>query len=121
LPPAGEQFGRTGEGIMARLLKDTFAAWISRLPPGPPKLSVTGAIEVPTGGYSAKLVRAVPQGINPAILLLDVQVTKPTGNVIQVISRVDLRFEESPPLVKYASVTVRLGSDTVTVNVTETS
>lgn len=106
---------------MAKLIKNEFKAWITRMPPGPPKLIVIGKLEVPTGGYSAKLTRAVPQGINPAILLLDVQVTKPTGNVIQVISRIDVRFEESPPLVKYSSVTVRLGSDTVTVDVTKAS
>ena len=106
---------------MAKLIKNAFKAWIDTMPPGPAKLIVIGQIEVPTGGFKAKLVRAVPQGINPAILLLDVEVTKPTGIVTQAISRIDLRFEESPPLVRYTSVTTRLESDTVTCDVTETS
>ncbi len=100
---------------MAKLL--TFKAWIDRMPGHQPKLIVTGQAEVPTSGWTGSLVRAVPQGINPNILILDARLQKPSGIVSQVISQVDLRFEESPPANQYTQVTVRLDGDQVTVKV----
>lgn len=48
----------------------------NRQPPGPATLRVTGKCVFPRLGYKVKLVKAVPQGINPAILLLR-KVVKP--------------------------------------------
>lgn len=48
----------------------------NRQPPGPATLRVTGKCVFPRLGYRVKLVKAVPQGINPAILLLR-KVVKP--------------------------------------------
>src|ERR1700742_3882826 len=42
------------------------------MPPRPYSLRVHSRIEAPTPAYTAFLVKAVPQGINPAILILDV-------------------------------------------------
>jgi hypothetical protein len=102
---------------MAKLLKNTFKAWINKMPGSQPKLIVTGKAEVPTTGWSGSLERAVPQGINPRILILDACLVEPTGKVNQLVSEVDLRFEESPPANEYTDVTVRLDGDEVTVKV----
>lgn len=59
-----------------------WSAWCDTMPPGPPRLHVRGKVEFTTGGYKAELVRAEPQGINPAILLLDLMITAPTDDVV---------------------------------------
>lgn len=48
-------------------------AWVNAMPPGPQTLHVTGTVSVPEGNKVVKLVRAVPQGFNPRILMLDLQ------------------------------------------------
>lgn len=48
-------------------------AWINAMPPGPSVLHVTGTVSVPDGNQVVKLVRAVPQGFNPRILILDLE------------------------------------------------
>lgn len=63
------------------------------MPPGPPVLRVTGKCVFPTPGYKVRLVKAVPQGFNPRILLLRKVVTPPTGMVLQVLSTVQVRYE----------------------------
>jgi hypothetical protein len=60
--------------------KDTFFAYVMTLPPHPGKVVVVvGQVEYRSGGLTAKLVKASPQGINPEILILEVQDTK-TGD-----------------------------------------
>ncbi|MGZ9020883.1 MAG: hypothetical protein ACXW3S_13180 [Rhodoplanes sp.] len=81
---------------------------------------LTGDVKVPIPGWKVTLVRKVPQGINPRILLLDVQAAPPKEPVIQVIQVIPLRYEESPPQNDYSQVTVLDGSDSVTVDVTIT-
>jgi hypothetical protein len=105
---------------MPKLLKETFEAWINKMPGSPHKLIVIGAVEVPTPGWKVDLVRAEPQGINPDILLLDVHAVPPSGKVPQIVTRMPVRFEESPPLREYAQVDIRDGSDHVLVDVRET-
>jgi hypothetical protein len=102
---------------MPTLLKNTFEARINKMPIGKPKLTVTGKAEVPTPGWSGSLVRAVPQGINPLVLILDAYLTKPTGIANPVVSKVDLSYEETPPANEYTDVTVRLDGEAVTVKV----
>ena len=51
-----------------------------------PTLHVTGTCTFPTDGYSVRLERAEPQGVNPAVLLLDRVVTAPSDVVAQVVS-----------------------------------
>ena len=102
---------------MPKLLKNTFKAWINKMPGSRPKLIVTGQAEVTTSGWTGSLERARPQGINPNILILDACLVEPTGDVLQVVSQVELRYEESPPAVDYTDVTVRLDGDQVTVKV----
>jgi hypothetical protein len=67
-------------------------AWIDMMPPGPQTLHVTGKCVFPKHGFKVKLAKAVPQGINPAILLLRKTVTPPTGPVIQTPQTVNVSF-----------------------------
>ena len=69
-------------------------AWIDRMPPGKPTLHVTSVCEFPTPGYTVELRPAEPQGINPADLLLEMHVTEPYGQVPQVVTTVEVRYEQ---------------------------
>ena len=107
---------------MPVLLKNTFKAWIDRMP-GPsahPRLIVIGDVQVPTTGWHAWLTRHEPQGINPNILILDVNAQKPSGEAGQMVTTIPLRYEEHPPHHNYTQVTVRDGKDEVTVGVGST-
>ncbi len=53
-------------------------------PPQPGALVVIGICDMPTPGYRITLKRAVPQGYNPEILLLEKKVIPPDGWVPQV-------------------------------------
>ena len=86
--------------------------------PGKPKtLYVSGKCTFPTAGYSVELKPASPQGKNPKIYLLDKIVHKPTGNVQQVITTVDVRYEEKTDN-EYDQVTIL--PEVVTVDVEHT-
>jgi len=69
-------------------------AWQDRMPPGPATLHVTGRCVFPTPGYRVTLRRAVPQGINPAIVLLLKVVTPPSGPRPDVVTTVEVRYRE---------------------------
>ena len=83
-------------------------AWINKMPAAPHLLYVIGTCVFPTSGYRVELRRAVPQGINPKILILEKIVTPPSGVVLEVITTVHVRFEEFPP-VEYDHVEIRPG------------
>lgn len=83
-------------------------------PGAPPVLTVTGKCVFPTTGFKVKLVKAVPQGINPLILLLRKVVTPPVGITIPVITTVPVEFKLKTAT-KYTHVTIL--PDNVTVKV----
>lgn len=89
-------------------------AWLDTMPPGTPTLHVTGKCIFPKHGYKVTLKEAVPQGINPAILLLRKVVTPPSGKVIQTPQTVNVHFKKKTTR-KYKQVTIL--PDGVTVNV----
>jgi hypothetical protein len=93
-------------------------AWHDRMPPGPATLHVTGKCTFPTHGYKVTLKEAVPQGINPAILLLQKVVKPPTGPVIQIPEVVQVNFRKRTNF-KYTHVTIL--PDGVTVKVQQVS
>jgi hypothetical protein len=86
-------------------------------PPGPHHLHVRARVEVPTPGYRAHLKVAVPQGINPAILILDVVITKLPGIWPQHVTDIDANYDDNHYAGHYKQVTVRYGRDTKTANV----
>lgn len=64
------------------------------MPPGPPTLRVRGVCTMPTPGYRLTLTRAEPQGFNPAVLLLEMEVEPPADPVIQVLTPTPVEYEE---------------------------
>jgi hypothetical protein len=82
-------------------------AWLNRMPPGPASFHITGVVLLPTPGYDVRLVPAVPQGINPKDLILDLEVTPRPGYWPEVVTRVSVRYDQSPTGVEYTSVLVR--------------
>lgn len=86
--------------------------------PGKPKtLYVTGKCTFGTPGYTVELRPAVPQGINPKIYLLNKIVNAPTKPVPDVVTTVDVRYEEKTDT-EYDQVTIL--PDGVTVDVEHT-
>jgi hypothetical protein len=83
-------------------------AWINKMPGAPHRLYVIGTCVFPTTGWSVYLKRAIPQGINPNILILDKIVKPPTGIVIDVITTVHVRYEEVAS-VDFKEVEIRPG------------
>jgi hypothetical protein len=93
-----------------------WAAWHDHMPPGPPRLFVTGKCTFPTAGYGVTLQPSQPQGINPNILLLDKIITPPDPgcSVAQVETTVDVRYEEQTSR-EYTHVTLLPDDQTVPV------
>jgi len=82
-------------------------AWLSKSVQGPVSFHVTGVVHLPSPGYEAHLVRAVPQGINPKELILDLQIKPLPGFWPQVVTAASLRLDESSPGIEYTGVLVR--------------
>jgi hypothetical protein len=74
--------------------KTNWSAVQNRQPPGPWRLRVDGDPRMPTPQHKPVLTKAVPQGINPRILILDLKATPPTGGAPQVVTRVPVHYEE---------------------------
>jgi hypothetical protein len=89
-------------------------AILNLMPPGPSILKVTGKCLFPKHGFKVTLKEAVPQGINPAILLLKKTVKPPTGIVIPTPQVVNVTFTKKTKF-KYQKVTIL--PDGVTINV----
>ncbi len=105
---------------MTVLLRNTFKAWIDRVPGEPPKLIMIGDVRVPANGSQARLTRRSPQGINPKILILDVNAQEPSGEAPQEITTIPLRYEESPPQDEYRQVMIATGKGEIVVHVGRT-
>ncbi|HMK69501.1 MAG TPA: hypothetical protein VK442_00870 [Xanthobacteraceae bacterium] len=58
------------------------------------KLTVTGEVEIIGTGTTAKLVAHQPQGFNPAILLLDLDIHSPGGIQGQIARFVKVSYQE---------------------------
>lgn len=91
-------------------------AVLDMMPPGTPTLRVTGKCVFPKRGYKVKLTKAVPQGINPAILLLRKTVTPPTGLVIPFPQTVNVKFTLKTKT-KYTHVTILPEVTTIKVKI----
>jgi hypothetical protein len=80
----------------------------------PARLRVEGTCVMPTPGYRLWLTRADPQGINPNILILKLQVESPTGIVPQVLTPTPVAYEEKTDQ-HFTSVTIDPGGVSVEV------
>jgi hypothetical protein len=102
---------------MPTLVKQSFKAWIDAMPGSPPRLIVTGEIEVPTTGWKVGISRQVPQGTNQKDLLLRVHADPPEGPAGQIVLKLPLRYEEPAVLGQFTTVTVLYENESVTVDV----
>ena len=93
-------------------------AWHSRMPRQPAILRVQGQCEFPAAGYKAELRRAFRQGVDPAILILDLVIIKPSGVASGGPTRQEIRYEEKTHQ-HYQQVQIR--PDDVVVQVEEVS
>jgi hypothetical protein len=89
-------------------------AWQDSMPPGPSTIHVTGTCIFPRRGYKASLKPAEPQGINPAILMLRLTITKPTGPGIQIPQTVQIRYKAKAARM-YTHVTILPDGGTIKV------
>lgn len=85
-----------------------WSAWLDLMPGDKPTLHVTGQCTFPSLGYQVELQRAVPQGVNPEILLLRKVVTPPpsggvTGSQVETL---DVRYREQPAQNHYKQVQI---------------
>jgi hypothetical protein len=64
------------------------------MPPRPARLRVRGECAFPTPGFKVTLKRKEPQGINPAILVLEKTVVNPTGLEPQLVTTIVVEYEE---------------------------
>jgi hypothetical protein len=60
----------------------------------------------PTTGWQVDLERAVPQGINPKILLLKLIEVRPTGAAGNIVTTHHVRYDEDPAQVEYTEVAI---------------
>jgi hypothetical protein len=90
-------------------------AWINTMPPGPARLHVVGDVEVGNPGIDPVLTEKVPQGINPAILLLDLHLVQQPGVWPQVVTCKQARFDKvlAPGAARYTEVEVFAGSQSI--------
>jgi hypothetical protein len=82
-----------------------------------PRLEVSCLAITPTPGFTAQLKKKVPQGFNPAILMLDLTLDPPPGPVIDVISSTPAQYTENPYTGRYTDVSILHGLQIVTVPV----
>lgn len=83
-----------------------WSAFLDLQPPGPPILRVRGSCTFGTAGHSAALSPHEPQGFNPKDLLLDLSIIEPSGPVAQVITELEVRYEEEVQRGAFDTVTI---------------
>jgi hypothetical protein len=87
-------------------------AWEDRQGPGGPTLHVTCEVETSNSNQTPQLKEAVPQGINPAILILDLSITS-TGIGNPVMGWKQAKFEKKVSAGQYTSVDIHSNGQSV--------
>lgn len=88
-----------------------FSAWINVMPPSPSNIIVAGKVETKMGNLLPKLTERVPQGINSAILILDLTIEQDGEfGTTDVVMR-DARFEKLAERGQYQTVEIYSGDD----------
>jgi hypothetical protein len=96
-------------------IQNTFKAELIKHHHNNCELRVTGDVTEPTTGWTVSLERAMPQGINPNILLLKLVEVKPTGNAGNIVTTHHVKYDENPAQVEYTQVTIE-GAFTINVH-----
>ena len=90
-----------------------WSAWINLMPGSTHKLIVVGKVETNAANLKPVLKEAVPQGFNPAILMLDLTIEDDGSTGPQVVGHRDARFEKPAEQGHYTSVTVRFEGEEI--------
>lgn len=96
-------------------VQNTFKAELIKHAHNKYELCVRGDVTEPTTGWTVKLERANPQGINPKILLLKLVEIKPTGNAGDIVTTHHVKYDENPAQLEYTEVTIE-GAFTIPVH-----
>jgi hypothetical protein len=83
-----------------------WAAWVNHQPPGPEALHIQGIVDAPHPGHTATLTPAIPPGINPDILLMNLTLKALPGIWIQVITSIPVIYVDHKYSGKYKSVNI---------------
>jgi hypothetical protein len=95
-----------------------WTAWDNLMPGSDKSLHVKGTGEFHSLGWKTQLEEAVPQGINPKILLLKLIVTPPGGPSGDQDYQEDIKFSKAQAAGKYEEVTVLCeGGKSITIPV----
>ncbi len=92
--------------------KDWYA-WINFMPPPPNDFHTVGSVLVGNPGIKAILTPRVPQGINPAILLLDLVLVQQPGYWPQVMTWIEARYDKVVPGSPYTMVQIFSGDEAI--------
>jgi hypothetical protein len=84
----------------------TYKAWLDKMPGANNTLHVTGVVTIATTSEHAYVVEAIPPGINPKILILEVKKTKAPGRGDDIIMPQAVKFTKVHSS-DYEAVTVR--------------
>jgi hypothetical protein len=96
-------------------------AWIDLMPGSQTKLHVTGEVETNAGNLVPKLAEAVPQGINPKILILVLTIETEGDVGTDDVAFRPARFEKPAGKGQYVQVDIRFDDNLVAaIDVTET-
>ena len=85
-------------------------AWNDLMPPQPDFFHITGEVYVSNPGVEPMLTPSVPQGINPAILMLDLYLCQKPGIWPQVFIWRSVRFDKKI-VDKYTHAHIMCGGD----------
>lgn len=95
-----------------------FNAWIDVQPPGPSRLIVVGKVVTNGGNLVPHLSERGPQGINPAILILDLTISDTGGVGTSDVAPRDVRFEKAAKKGDYDNVDIHFeGESCLILNV----
>ena len=90
-----------------------FKAWIDTMPgPGArPTLHITGEVDMPTPGYSVKLVAGPADRMQPPGWRFQLDAKKPNGMVTQVITPTPVRFDGPTPYPQIREIIITCGGE----------
>lgn len=99
-------FDQTHVVSSSSVVSRNWYAWLNTMPPKPDDFHVTGEVQVGNPGVHALLLKKEPQGINPAILLLDLHLVQKPGIWPQIVSWAPARYDEIVRGTTYTEVSI---------------
>jgi hypothetical protein len=89
-----------------KIISKDWRAWNNLMPPQPFHFHVVGEVQVPNPGVLAVLYPRVPQGINAAILLLELHLVQQPGVWPQHVTWAQAGYNKVIPKKIYEQVTI---------------